>query len=345
MKILLLAILLVSSLSSWAQDYLYSTDSDTRNLVVNKKEEGLSVCQGDQEILYDRYLTSSRLQLGYLLEVITDEGLKNPNSFRHFSYMDLLREKVFQHILIDQLQKKMQKKTLFQLYLSADRRFQTSVMEMEGVKLELGEEISKTLSKVLSYRRFHEISIEHIEHELLKDTLEDLVKSAFKAVISGAAQKTLSKILAGTVTREAFKKAVVSTGLEMSSQILIGVAKSSLISALTLPLHGHRLSDEDMWIDLTEKAPMLLLNPDWKADDKNGGRAASDWQIHCRTMIWKPERVEYIFNKLVSKTEKNFYSKVEAVRTSVDFANPHSIFQQMPADGTYVRPKYLGPKL
>jgi hypothetical protein len=339
MKNLFAVVLLFLSLSSIAQEYLYSEDSEARNQIVNKSQEGFSICQADQNILYTRFLDSSRTQLGYLLEATAAEMEKNKSTFRHYSYMELLREKVFQHILIEQMQKKMQAKTLYHLYLSADRRFQTSVLQMDGVKLELGEEISKTLNKVLTFRRFKDLAFEHIEEELLKDTLEELTTGALKGVLSGAARKAITAILSGTVTREAFKKAILSTGLEMSSQILVGVAKSSLITVLTLPLHGYRYSDEDMWLDLMEKAPMLLLNPDWKANDKNGGRASNDWQVHCRTMAWKPERIEYVFNKLVSKTEKNFYSQVEAIRTSVDFADRSSIFIPARADGTYVRPR------
>ena len=313
--------------------------NETRNLVVQKHKEGLNFCQQDQAILYDRYLASSRSQLGYLLEVISSEmGRSSP--YHHSAYMNLLQEKIFHYIVIDQMNKNMKRVSLFKLYQSADLLSRPSVMGLESVKIELGDEINKTFNKILDTHSFKELAFSHIEEELLTDTLKDILKGRIKAFMSGAAKKAIMNILAGKVTQETFKKALLSTGIEMSSNILVGVAKSSLISLVTLPLHGYRLSDEDMWLNLTEKAPILLLNPDWKVDDYYGRRAASDWQIHCRTMIWKPERIEVIFNKFVRKTEKNFYSTVENIRSSVDFNNPIKMIQPLPADGTYVRPKF-----
>jgi hypothetical protein len=343
MKNLILFALLSLPLTSEAQNYLLKDyDHDLSNSVASKEERGFNMCQWDQNQLYVRAIDSSKTILQDLAQRIDLELYFNRDSMRLPQYYSIFQEKLFNHILLNKMKLQLEKKSLFKRHQAAADKKTTSVLEIKGIKVDLDEEISKTLESVVDFHRLKEASFDTLKEEILNDTLQTLVKGAFGVAISSAARTTIMNFLAGNISKDILKKALVSNSLEMGGEILVSAGKASLLTALTFPLHAYRLSDEDGWLDLVEKAPALLLNPDWKTNLEYGVGHAIDWEVQCRTMLWKPKEIERIFDKMLKRHEESYNAQIRFIRSLPDDVTHMKIkLPPQAVDGTYVSPKFI----
>jgi hypothetical protein len=161
-----------------------------------------------------------------------------------------------------------------------------------------------------------ELTHEYIK-ELMIETGLDLGKGIYHAV-SG-------NILKG-ITAASIGKASLSFGVHA----IKGAGITFLLNLLTKPLKGARLPPETIWVEILEKNPELILNPEWM---KEAGSPDAPWMTHCLALERKRTHIFEALETLVSNEENLFKSEVSKINAST---KPVQIKTAAPADQTAV---------
>lgn len=320
MKNLIFILTLVFSFSSFAQ-IRFSVPEDKSRLkdLKNLKKNHLLILSSYQKQI-DHQLLRLAKGIDYESNGLNHEKLKPLKTY----FSELLTKRILVEELIKQL-KNVDLDTLFK------QNPDQLVFNTENIQLDLNFEIRRHANEILSHENYLSYNLEAFKDEILDEILKESAKKTFKAL----GNRLMSRILVSTLTKSALKTALINFG----SKVFIEAGITTLVKALTFPLHAYRYTAEDYWLNILEDHPEFILNPDWM---RYVGTQDHPWYAHAYAIIRKTNRMEEIFNKFLKLEEQEFQAEILEIYTS---KNKYFVDRyQIQRDNTYYEQKTTHPK-
>lgn len=292
MKLITL-ILLLFSISTHAQiRFKVPSDKSVIKSLKTTKENHLIILKA-----YRSQIDSEIKRLAHGIDYETDAGAPK---IALRSYDRLMIDLLVKRIFVSELEKQLQSVDL-DLHYAKDRK--KLVFNSENIKIDLSKQIGIHLDQVLSKdNTIAHYALKDFKKRLIEDTLKTVAVKTYKAIGSGL----LAKIVVEGVSSAALKSAFMSLG----SEVFVKAGTGTLLTILTLPLHGYRLPPEDVWTDILEDHPELILNPEWM---KYAGSTDDPWYSHGYALLRRTERMEKTLSKFLKKEESEFKSRVVSI--------------------------------
>lgn len=319
MKFITTILLFSLSISSFAQaNFKVPKDTGRIRSLKDTKENHL--------LILKTYKSQIDSELSRLLNGIEYESSKKGNTLEIRSYENLLVRLLIKRIFASELEKQLKAVDLDAVYAKYPPKL---VFNTDKIKIDLSSQLNIHLDSVAKKdNTLGHYFISDLKSRLVKETIFKVAGATYKAIGTGL----LTKLVTGGVSAAALKTAVLSMG----SEIFVSAGTGAILSVLTLPLHAYRLPPEQIWLDILEEHPELLINPEWM---RYAGSTDDPWFTHGYTIIRETKRMNKALSKLLNKEEAEFKKSVITIsklgqkkEESKQDSNPYRVA----VDNTYV---------
>jgi len=300
MKTIIALLALSLSLSSFAQ-HRFKVNEGQLNL------RSLKFAKTNHLIILGAYRSQIDSEIKRLATGIKIETSRKAPKFALSSYDRLMVDLIVKRIFVTELENQLRPVDLDRDYKVEKPK---NIFNTDAIKINLEKQIGVHLDQVLG--KEHNLGVHFLEefkHHLIVDTLKHIAVHTYKSIGSGL----LAKIVMNGVTGAALKSAVISMG----SEVFVSAGTATILSILTFPLHAYRLPPENVWTDILEEHPELILNPEWM---RYAGSSDDPWWSHAYAILRRTEEMEKSLNKFLKSEEKEFKSSVTRIYNIKDIS-------------------------
>lgn len=319
MKNLIALLILVFATSALAQIKFVNPDSLNLKTLKSTKENHLLILR--------TYRNQIDSEIKRLVNGIEYETNGRAPKFKLDQYHNFLAQLLIKRIFLTELEKQLLPVDLDKYVRQPQPR--KPLFNTDQISVNLEKELGSHLDTVVNVKVLGHYFLNDLKKNLIKSTLTSLAIKTYQSVGTGL----LTKIVANGVTSAALKSTVMSMG----SKIFVSAGTASILSLLTLPLHGYRLPPETIWTDLLHDHPELIVNPDWM---KHAKVYDDPWYSHAYAILRRTKHMERAFNTLMKKEESEFQSRVRFISGSNEYKKTED-YRYNPyapkVDNTYVK--------
>lgn len=257
-----------------------------------------SQCSSNHRVILTSLRNQLDLEIARLAVGIDYEESSKAPKIRLDAYYNLLLELTIKRMVYDEMILQLNKIDMSKY--SEKRSLPRKVFNTDAIQINIKDKVGKTLESALSKYRRNELNNHIINTIALKVVTNTSTAIAQRVLLS------VGNSLVANISGAALKGALISIG----SEALMGAARGSLLTLLTMPLMGNRLPPEKDWMKILRKYPELIINPEWMT---KAGSQDDPWLTHCFTFLRETDDLEEILVKNINKEESHFISRVTSI--------------------------------
>lgn len=323
-KLIVITLLVLSTQFAYAQKYFkVSKDQNSRDF---------NQCQANHGVVFKEYLKVINSQMNRLVRGIDYEISREAPKLQIEAYKKQLIDIIIKRIVIQEMQKQLSSIKL--ATLMKDYPPKKLVFNTDHLYLNIDEEFQKILNEAFERTFLHamgEYSLKRFQREILISVASTFATNAYKTVGKGL----VAKIVAGTLGKEIAKGLTQKALMSFGSQVLKGTLRGGILAIITQPLYGGRKPPETLWVELLEKNPEFILNPEWM---KLAKHPDEPWWTHCISLVRRTSSLERALTKFLKSEEADFMNRVRQISKMKPLEEPD--FEDYPyvvaRDNTYV---------
>ncbi len=318
-----------------------SCNSLFANEIFTVKKNGnrfeLDQCQKNHHRIFNVYINQLDSEIARLLWGVALESSGQTPQLKVSLYKSILSDLVIKRAVVAKMKAELKKISLDEYYGKKSIHNNDKVFNTDEIELEIEKGFGKTIDKAVEANRekhgFKHHLLHEIKVELLKEIVIKLSGNTYRALGNGLVAKFLTGSVLKGVTAGMAEKALVSFG----SHVLKGALFWTAVALVTGPLYGARHAPEQDWVDLLEKHPEFILNPEWM---KEAGIHDRPWITHCDAITRKTDQMESILSNFVGKEEDDFLSSLSQVNaidlTPLEEESEFKNYNRIERDALYV---------
>ena len=273
----------------------------------NTNRADLKICQANHNMIIDKFISSTELQIARLIRGI---DIESKNLFLDIDtqtldeYKVYLLELVAKKLFFERLKEQLNQKE-FENYISEWGRMPGVILRPENIEIQLEEELPRTLEEIVASfnLKISPNNLDALNHYLITTTLTQVlaIRLAKMAATLG------SNIVLGFFGVEGGKFILRSLTKSTLKGALRGAGLGLVLNIAVLPLKGSRLPPEELWTRLLRDYPELILVPEWMGKAKIYDHP---WYSHCNTIQRRTNQMEKALETALESDENNFIEKL-----------------------------------
>jgi hypothetical protein len=261
----------------------------------------LDLCQKNHSLILKTMSRNIDGQISRLLNGIDLELMNRADEATMNSYFFMLDELIAGRILFRELHKQLQDPGL-KKFIEEHKNFNTPYLRPDGIALDLNNRIKQDLDKLVTTLDMGQETREIIKREILDINTRYFI---------GSRTLQLGITFAEHMGIQLAKKGISRLSFILSAKSFLLTPNYTILSVLTIPLHGHKTTAEESWVNLLENYPEFIFVPEWMS---YGGVKDHPWMAHCSALQRRTKVMEFALERVIRNEENTFIQLIQKIQ-------------------------------